>query len=46
MTSIDFVLSPEATGRLFDVILCLAKFSDTICIEARREKVSVARQLS
>ena len=46
MTSVDFVFSPEATARFFDVILCLARFSESVGIEARRGKVGEARCIS
>ncbi|RLL93801.1 hypothetical protein CFD26_102506 [Aspergillus turcosus] len=34
MTSLFFSLNPEALGRIHDALLCLAKFSETVSIEA------------
>ncbi|GIJ88725.1 hypothetical protein Asppvi_007652 [Aspergillus pseudoviridinutans] len=34
MTSLFFSLNPEALGRVHDALLCLAKFSETVSIEA------------
>lgn len=34
MTSLFFSLNPEALGRMHDALLCLAKFSETVAIEA------------
>ncbi|PKX98879.1 putative DNA repair protein rad9 [Aspergillus novofumigatus IBT 16806] len=34
MTSLFFSLNPEALGRMHDALLCLAKFSETVSIEA------------
>ena len=45
MATVNFVLSPEATARFYDVILCLAKFSESVGIEAKREKVSLTLSL-
>ena len=32
-------LSPEAVSRIHDLLVCLAKFGETVGIEARPEKV-------
>ncbi|GIJ98650.1 hypothetical protein Aspvir_000768 [Aspergillus viridinutans] len=34
MTSLFFSINPEALGRMHDALLCLAKFSETVSIEA------------
>jgi len=39
MAILQAALSPEATARVHDLLLCLAKFGETICIEARNDKV-------
>lgn len=38
MAILSFSLSPEATGRIHELLLCLAKFSESVCLEARNEK--------
>lgn len=38
MTTLNFSLTPEAAARVHDVLVCLGKFSDTVAIEARRER--------
>ena len=45
MTSIEFVLSPESTVHFYDVLLCLARFSENVCVEANRDKVGLQRKL-
>jgi len=40
METLDFTLTPEAAAKVHDILMCLAKFSDTVTIEARRERVS------
>lgn len=37
---LNFSLSPDATGRVYELLACLAKFGDTVSIEARAEKAS------
>lgn len=37
---LEFSLSPDATGRVYELLACLAKFGDTVSIEARAEKAS------
>lgn len=37
---ISLSLTPEATGRLHDVIACFAKFGETLSLEATNDKVS------
>ncbi|KAL0264199.1 hypothetical protein SLS55_000145 [Diplodia seriata] len=41
MVVLDFTLRPEALAALHDALVCLAKFSDAVSIEARREKLSL-----
>lgn len=40
MAVLDFSLTPDATGRVYELLTCLAKFGDTVSIEARAEKAS------
>lgn len=37
--TLSFTLSPEAVARVHDAVLCLSKFSDSVSIEARPDKV-------
>ncbi|RDI88972.1 hypothetical protein Vi05172_g1006 [Venturia inaequalis] len=37
MVLLKFTLTPEASSRLHDILTCLAKFSDTVSIEAQKE---------
>lgn len=39
MHTLGFTLSPEAVIRIHDAIVCLAKFSEIVSLEAREEKV-------
>jgi len=39
MVVLNFILTPEAASKIHDLLVCLGKFSDTVAIEARREKV-------
>ncbi|MCJ1304496.1 hypothetical protein MMC08_007308, partial [Hypocenomyce scalaris] len=39
MPALTFTLSPEGVVRVHDAILCLAKFSETVSLEARRSKL-------
>ncbi|QDS75670.1 hypothetical protein FKW77_007473 [Venturia effusa] len=39
MVALKFILTPEASSRLHDVLTCLAKFSDTVSIEAQKENL-------
>lgn len=38
MSVLSFSLSPEATGRIYEQLVCLAKFGESVSIEARSEK--------
>ncbi|KAF2280092.1 DNA repair protein Rad9 [Westerdykella ornata] len=38
MVVLNFTLTPEAAAKVHDILICLAKFSDTVAIEARRER--------
>ncbi|KAH7139020.1 Rad9-domain-containing protein [Dendryphion nanum] len=38
MVVLNFTLTPEAASRIHDLLICLGKFSDTVAIEARRER--------
>lgn len=40
MVALNFTLQPEALAALHDVLVCLGKFSESVSIEARRERVS------
>lgn len=39
MAILSFSLSAEATARVHDLLLCLAKFGESVCLEARNDKV-------
>ncbi|CAN9142502.1 hypothetical protein CC77DRAFT_1017290 [Alternaria alternata] len=38
MVTLNFTLTPEAASKIHDLLVCLGKFSETVAIEARREK--------
>ncbi|KAF1921171.1 Rad9-domain-containing protein [Ampelomyces quisqualis] len=38
MVVLNFTLTPEAASKVHDLLVCLGKFSDTVAIEATREK--------
>lgn len=40
MAILRFSLSAEATGRMHEQLVCLAKFGESVSIEARKDKVS------
>lgn len=39
MVLLNFTLTPEAASKVHDLLVCLGKFSDTVAIEARQERV-------
>jgi len=39
MVVLNFTLTPEAASKIHDLLVCLGKFSETVAIEARRERV-------
>jgi cell cycle checkpoint control protein RAD9A len=39
MAVLNFTLMPDAAAKLHDLLVCLGKFSDTVAIEARRDRV-------
>lgn len=39
MEALEFSLLPAAIGRMYDAVACLAKFSETLSIEARSDRV-------
>jgi hypothetical protein len=39
MVVLNFTLTPEAASKIHDLLVCLGKFSDTVAIEARRDRV-------
>jgi cell cycle checkpoint control protein RAD9A len=39
MPILNFTLSPESLGKLHDILVCLGKFSEAVCIEAVNDKV-------
>jgi hypothetical protein len=41
MVVLNFTLTPEAASKIHDLLICLGKFSDTVAIEARRERVGL-----
>ncbi|KAJ4349896.1 uncharacterized protein N0V89_008516 [Didymosphaeria variabile] len=40
MVVLNFALTPEAASKIHDLLVCLGKFSDTVAIEARRERIT------
>lgn len=38
MAVLSFSLTPEATGRVYEALVCLAKFGEAVSIEAKSEK--------
>ena len=40
MSALSFAFSPEATAKVHDALICLAKFGETVCMEARGDMVS------
>jgi cell cycle checkpoint control protein RAD9A len=43
MTALSFALSPEATATVHNALICLAKFGETVCMEARGDMVDLIR---
>lgn len=41
MVVLKFTLTPEAASKIHDLLVCLGKFSETVAIEARRERVGL-----
>lgn len=41
MAVLSFSLSPESTGRIYELLICLAKFGESVAIEARKEKLTI-----
>ena len=39
MVTLKFSLSPEGVAKVHDMLACLAKFSDTVSLEARKDYV-------
>lgn len=39
MSTLSFAFSPEATAKVHDALICLAKFGETVCMEARGDMV-------
>ena len=39
MTVLNFTLNEEGIAVLHDALTCMFKFSDELCLEAKREKV-------
>ena len=39
MHALKFTLTPAGVARMHDAIICLAKFGETVSIEARPDKV-------
>ncbi|KAI9845388.1 MAG: hypothetical protein M1838_001743 [Thelocarpon superellum] len=38
MPTLNLILTPEAVGRIHDVLVCLGKFNESVSIEARKDK--------
>ncbi|KAI7190434.1 Rad9-domain-containing protein [Hortaea werneckii] len=41
MAVLSFSLSPDATGRIYDALVCLSKFGDNVSLEARSDKLII-----
>ena len=41
MVVLKFTLTPEAASKIHDLLVCLGKFSETVAIEARRDRVGL-----
>ncbi|OTA35403.1 hypothetical protein BTJ68_03207 [Hortaea werneckii EXF-2000] len=41
MAVLSFSLSPDATGRIYDALVCLSKFGDNVSLEARSDKLTI-----
>ena len=40
MVVLSFTLNEEGVGMLHDALTCMFKFSDDVCLEAQKDKVS------
>jgi len=38
MAILSFSFAADATGRLYELLVCLAKFGESVSIEAKKEK--------
>ena len=41
MGVLNFTLSEEGVGVFHDALACMFKFSDDVCLEARKDKVCI-----
>ncbi|KAI4727723.1 Rad9-domain-containing protein [Aureobasidium sp. EXF-10728] len=41
MSALSFAFSPEATAKVHDALVCLAKFGETVCMEARGDMLTL-----
>lgn len=46
MVVLNFTLSEEGVAVLHDALACMFKFSDDVCLEARKDKVQRYRPYS
>ena len=44
MHVLSYTLNPDGVARMHDALQCLAKFSDTVSLEARTNHVRASRQ--
>ncbi|KAF8537640.1 Rad9/Ddc1, partial [Trichophaea hybrida] len=42
MTTLNFTLSPQATQKVHEALLCLSKFSEFVSLDARRNKLCLS----
>ncbi|KAF2487848.1 Rad9-domain-containing protein [Neohortaea acidophila] len=42
MAILTFSLSPEATSKIYESLICLAKFGESVSLEARSDKLTIA----
>ena len=45
MTVLKFTLTVDAVSQIHDILTCLGKFSDSVFIEARQERVGASSLL-
>lgn len=46
MAVLSFSLTPEATGQIYEALVCLAKFGESVAIEARGDKVRMCQTMN
>jgi hypothetical protein len=44
MAVLSFGLGPEAVGKLYDALVCLGRFNESVCIEATKDHVRLLKK--